>query len=88
MNLQALLAARVDAGKPVRVGLIGAGKFGSMFLAQVPSIAGLEVVAIGDLIQNAPRRRAAMSAGTKRASRARGSPSAAATPATTSASRW
>jgi len=29
MNLQAMLAARVEAGKPVRVGLIGAGKFGS-----------------------------------------------------------
>jgi predicted homoserine dehydrogenase-like protein len=49
MNLQSLLAARVDAGKPVRAGLIGAGKFGSMFLAQVPSIAGLEVTVIADL---------------------------------------
>src|SRR5690242_9414134 len=48
MNLQSLLAARLDAGKPVRVGLIGAGKFGSMFLAQVPSIAGLEVALICD----------------------------------------
>src|SRR6201997_2000188 len=48
MNLQSLLAARVDAGKPVRVGLIGAGKFGSMFLAQVPSIAGIEVARICD----------------------------------------
>jgi predicted homoserine dehydrogenase-like protein len=49
MNLQGMLAARLDAGKPVRVGLIGAGKFGSMFLAQVPSIAGLEVAVIADL---------------------------------------
>jgi predicted homoserine dehydrogenase-like protein len=48
MNLQALLAARVEAGKPVRVGLVGAGKFGSMFLAQVPSIKGLEVTRICD----------------------------------------
>ena len=48
MNLQSLLAARVEAGKPVRVGLIGAGKFGSMFLAQVPSIAGLEAALICD----------------------------------------
>ena len=48
MNLQSLLAARVEAGKPVRVGLIGAGKFGSMFLAQVPAIAGLEVAVICD----------------------------------------
>ncbi len=49
MNLQAMLAARVDAGRPVRVGLIGAGKFGSMFLAQVPSIQGLDVTLICDL---------------------------------------
>jgi predicted homoserine dehydrogenase-like protein len=48
MNLQSLLAARVQAERPVRVGLIGAGKFGSMFLAQVPSIAGLEVARICD----------------------------------------
>jgi len=48
MNLQSLLAARVEAGKPVRVGLIGAGKFGSMFLAQVPSIGGLEIALICD----------------------------------------
>ncbi len=49
MNLQSLLAARLDAGRPVRAGLIGAGKFGSMFLAQVPTIAGLEVAVIADL---------------------------------------
>ena len=49
MNLQSLLAARVAAGKPVHVGLIGAGKFGSMFLAQVPSITGLDVAVIADL---------------------------------------
>jgi predicted homoserine dehydrogenase-like protein len=48
MNLQALLAARREAGRPVRVGLIGAGKFGSMFLAQVPSIPGVEVARICD----------------------------------------
>jgi predicted homoserine dehydrogenase-like protein len=49
MNLHAMLAARVAAGKPVRVGLIGAGKFGSMFLAQVPALAGLEIAVICDL---------------------------------------
>src|ERR1700733_3998723 len=48
MNLQTLLAARVEADRPVRVGLIGAGKFGSMFLAQAPSIAGLEIALICD----------------------------------------
>ncbi len=49
MNLMSKLAARVQAGRPVRVGLIGAGKFGSMFLSQVPSIPGLEVAVIADL---------------------------------------
>src|SRR3954463_7995449 len=43
------LAARTAAGRPVRAGLIGAGKFGSMFLAQVPTIPGLEVAVIADL---------------------------------------
>ena len=42
MNLQAMLAARLAANKPVRVGLVGAGKFGSMFLAQMPTIARSE----------------------------------------------
>lgn len=35
--------------RPIKVGLIGAGKFGSMFLAQVPTTTGIEVVAIADL---------------------------------------
>lgn len=43
------LAARAAEGKPVRVGLIGAGKFGSMFLSQVPTTPGLEVTRIADL---------------------------------------
>jgi predicted homoserine dehydrogenase-like protein len=49
LNLHAMLAERAAAGKPLQVGLIGAGKFGSMFLAQVPSIKGLEVAVIADL---------------------------------------
>ena len=49
MNLHRLLAERAAAGRPVRVGLIGAGKFGSMFLNQVPTTPGLEVAAIADL---------------------------------------
>ena len=32
MNLHALLLERKAAGRPVTVGLIGAGKFGTMFL--------------------------------------------------------
>jgi predicted homoserine dehydrogenase-like protein len=51
------LRARADAQNPVRVGLIGAGKFGSMFLSQVPSTPGLDVAAIADL--DPPRARAA-----------------------------
>jgi predicted homoserine dehydrogenase-like protein len=49
VNLMHKLAARAEAGRPVRVGLIGAGKFGSMFLSQVPTIPGLEVAVVADL---------------------------------------
>jgi predicted homoserine dehydrogenase-like protein len=49
MNLSHLLNARRAAGKPVRVALIGAGKFGSMFLSQVPHTPGLDVPVIVDL---------------------------------------
>ncbi len=43
------LLARADANQPVRTGLIGAGKFGSMFLSQVPTTPGLAVSYIVDL---------------------------------------
>ena len=49
MNLSRLAAEAAARGNPVKAGLIGAGKFGSMFLSQVPTIAGLEVTAIADL---------------------------------------
>jgi predicted homoserine dehydrogenase-like protein len=49
MNLYRKLRQRVEEGRPVRVGLIGAGKFGSMFLAQVPTTPGIEVSVIADL---------------------------------------
>jgi predicted homoserine dehydrogenase-like protein len=49
MNLHHLAQQRAAAGDPVRVGLIGAGKFGSMFLAQVPTMPGLDVAVIADL---------------------------------------
>jgi len=41
--------ARAADGHPVQVALIGAGKFGSMFLAQVPTTPGIEVSVIVDL---------------------------------------
>ena len=49
MSLIHLLQKRLDEQGPVRVGLIGAGKFGSMFLSQVPTTPGLEVTVIADL---------------------------------------
>lgn len=49
MNLFRLLEEREAAGRPVRVGLIGAGKFGTMFLAQARRMAGLRVVGVADL---------------------------------------
>ena len=49
MNLFSLLNARRAKGQPVRVALIGAGKFGSMFLSQVPHVPGLDVSVIADL---------------------------------------
>lgn len=49
MNLHRLLQARAAADKPVRVGVIGCGKFASMYLAQVPRIPGMHVAAIADV---------------------------------------
>ncbi|HZE46367.1 MAG TPA: SAF domain-containing protein [Xanthobacteraceae bacterium] len=49
MNLHAMLRARAAAGRPVTVGLIGAGKFGTMFLAQVRRTPGMHLVALADL---------------------------------------
>ena len=37
MNLHRVLRRRQDEGRPMRVGVIGCGKFAGMFLAQVPS---------------------------------------------------
>jgi predicted homoserine dehydrogenase-like protein len=49
MNLHALLVQRESAGRPLRVGVIGAGKFAAMYLAQVPRTPGVHVAAIADL---------------------------------------
>ena len=49
MYLYSSLKQREADNKPVRVGLIGAGKFGSMFLSQVPTTPGLIVTIIADL---------------------------------------
>ncbi|HSO06986.1 MAG TPA: SAF domain-containing protein [Pelomicrobium sp.] len=49
MNLHRLLGERAAAGRPLRVALIGAGKFGSMFLSQAPRTPGLHVLGVADL---------------------------------------
>ena len=49
MNLHTKLLERERQGKPLRVGLIGAGKFAAMYLAQVPRTPGIRLAAIADL---------------------------------------
>jgi predicted homoserine dehydrogenase-like protein len=49
MNLHAKLKEREAQGRPLRVGVIGAGKFAAMYLAQVPRTPGVHVAAIADL---------------------------------------
>ena len=49
MNLYDKLRQRGAEGKPLRVGLIGAGKFGAMYLAQVPNTPGVHLAGIADL---------------------------------------
>ena len=49
MNLARMLSARAAEGRPIGVGLIGAGKFGAMFLAQARMTPGFKLVGIADL---------------------------------------
>ena len=49
MGLFEQLQERHVEDNPVRVGVIGAGKFGTMFLAQVQRIPGVHVVGVADL---------------------------------------
>ena len=49
MNLHRLLCERAEAKRPLRVGLIGAGKFGTMFLAQALRTPGLHLLGVADL---------------------------------------
>jgi len=55
MSLHNQLKQRAADGKPIRVGLIGAGKFGSMYLSQIPRTPGVHLVGIADLSPNAAR---------------------------------
>ena len=55
MSLHRKLLQRAAENRPVRVGLIGAGKFGSMYLAQIPRTPGVHLVAVADLSPDAAR---------------------------------
>ena len=55
MSLHQQLLKRQADGKPIRVGLIGAGKFGSMYLSQIPRTPGVHLVGIADLSPAAAR---------------------------------
>ncbi len=55
MSLHQKLLQRAAAQHPIRIGLIGAGKFGSMYLAQVPRTPGVHLVAIADLSPDTAR---------------------------------
>src|SRR5690554_3339333 len=55
MSLYRKLMQRAADNRPVRVGLIGAGKFGAMYLAQLPRTPGVHLVAIADLSPDAAR---------------------------------
>lgn len=55
MSLYAKLQQRESQGKPITVGLIGAGKFGSMYLAQIPRTPGVHLAGIADLSPDGAR---------------------------------
>ena len=55
MNLHRLLREREAENDPVRVGILGCGKFASMFLAQAVRTPGVHVAAIADLNPAAAR---------------------------------
>jgi len=58
MNLSHLLGQRAEQDRPLRVALIGAGKFGTMFLSQVRRTSGMHLLAVADL--DIKRARAAL----------------------------
>jgi predicted homoserine dehydrogenase-like protein len=49
MNLYRMLRERAQNKTPLRVGLIGAGKFGSMYLSQARRTPGIQLLAVADL---------------------------------------
>ena len=49
MNLYSKLKQRAASGRPIRVGVIGVGKFATMFLSQIQRTEGLQLRAVCDL---------------------------------------
>ncbi len=60
MNLYRMLLEREAEGRPIQVGLIGAGKFASMYLAQALKTEGVHINSLCDL--DTDRARAALTA--------------------------
>ena len=59
MNLSFLLKERAAANRPVRIGQIGAGKFGTMFLSQVRLTTGMHMMGLADLLPKRAKERLA-----------------------------
>src|SRR5258706_9291824 len=57
MNLSFMLKERAAQNKPVRIGQVGAGKFGTMFLSQVRVAPGLHLVGLADLMPERAQER-------------------------------
>ena len=49
MSLYSRLQRRAQEKNPIRIGLIGAGKFGTMYLSQIPKTPGVHLVGVADL---------------------------------------
>jgi predicted homoserine dehydrogenase-like protein len=58
MNLHRMLLRRQEEARPIRIGMIGVGKFATMYLAQAKRTPGIHVVGVADL--SAPRAFAAL----------------------------
>lgn len=58
MNLYSLLRRRAESDGPIRVAVVGAGKFASMFLTQASVTPEIHVVGVADL--DVPKARSAM----------------------------
>jgi predicted homoserine dehydrogenase-like protein len=56
MNLHSKLQQRETEGRPLRVGLIGAGKFGSMYLSQARRTPGMRLTVVADLYPDRARQ--------------------------------